>query len=50
MLNHTKSSYAPRHWPSWAWLFLLRLMALLPLALSRAVGAALGWLMMVTNE
>jgi KDO2-lipid IV(A) lauroyltransferase len=49
-LRHTKSSYAPRYWPSWVWLFLWRLMALLPLALSRAVGAALGLLMMATNE
>src|SRR3972149_288703 len=49
-LKHTQNSYAPRYWPSWAWLFLLRLMAALPLSWSRAVGAALGLLMMVTNE
>ena len=49
-LKHAKSSYAPRYWPSWAWLFLLRLMAALPLSWSRAVGAVLGLLMMVTNE
>ena len=49
-LKHTRRSYAPRYWPSWAWLLLLRLMAALPLAWSRAVGAALGLLMMVTNE
>jgi len=49
-LKHTQNSYAPRYWPSWAWLFLLRLMAALPLSWSRAVGASLGLLMMVTNE
>jgi lipid A biosynthesis lauroyl/palmitoleoyl acyltransferase len=49
-LKHTKSSYAPRYWPSWAWLSLLRLMAILPLAWSRAVGAMLGLLMMIMNE
>jgi lipid A biosynthesis lauroyl/palmitoleoyl acyltransferase len=45
-----KSSYAPRWWPSWLWLFFLRLTALLPLAWSRALGAGFGLLMMVTNE
>ncbi|WP_372523729.1 lysophospholipid acyltransferase family protein [Sulfuricaulis sp.] len=49
-LKHTQSNYAPRYWPSWAWLFLLRLMATLPLSWSRVAGAALGLLMMVTNE
>ncbi len=49
-LKRAPISYAPRYWPSWAWLALLRLMAVLPLAWSRAVGAALGLLMLVTNE
>jgi lauroyl/myristoyl acyltransferase len=48
-LKHTKRSYALRYWPSWLWLLFLRLMAALPLAWSRAIGALLGWLMMVTN-
>jgi KDO2-lipid IV(A) lauroyltransferase len=49
-LKHAKNSYAPRYWPSWAWLILLRLMAALPLAWSRVVGTALGLLMMATTE
>jgi KDO2-lipid IV(A) lauroyltransferase len=49
-LKPAQSSYAPRYWPSWAWLILLRLMAALPLSWSRVAGAALGLLMMVTNE
>ena len=43
-------SYAPRYWTSWLWLLFLRFTALLPLAWSRALGAGLGLLMMVTNE
>jgi lipid A biosynthesis lauroyl/palmitoleoyl acyltransferase len=43
-------SCAPRWWPSWLWLLFLRFTALLPLAWSRALGAGLGLLMMVTNE
>ena len=38
-LKHTQSSFAPHYWPSWAWLFLLRLMAALPLSWSRADAA-----------
>ena len=49
-LENTKSRYAPRTWPSWVWLLLLRLMAALPLAWSRAIGAGFGLLMMATNE
>ena len=49
-LKHTQHSYAPRYWPSWLWLFLLRLIAMLPLSWSRAFGAALGMLMMVSNK
>lgn len=49
-LKHTKHSYAPRYWPSWLWLFLLRLIALLPLSWSRAFGAALGLLLMISNK
>lgn len=49
-LKLPKNSYAPRYWPSWLWLLFLRLVALLPLAWSRALGAGLGWLMLVTNE
>jgi len=49
-LKLPKSSYAPRYWPSWLWLFFLRFTAMLPLAWSRALGAGLGLLMMVTNE
>lgn len=49
-LKHTKNSYAPRYWPSWLWLFLLRLIAVLPMSWSRALGAGLGLLMMVSNK
>ncbi|BAV32344.1 lipid A biosynthesis acyltransferase [Sulfuricaulis limicola] len=49
-LKLPKSAYAPRWWPSWLWLLFLRCTALLPLAWSRALGAGLGLLMMVTNE
>ena len=49
-LKHTRSSLTPRYWPSWLWLLLLRVVALLPLAWSRAVGAGFGLLMMATNE
>ena len=40
----------PRYWPSWLLLLFLRFTALLPLAWSRALGAGLGLLMLVTNE
>lgn len=49
-LKLPKSSYALRYWPSWLWMFVLRFTALLPLAWSRALGAGLGLLMMVTND
>jgi lipid A biosynthesis lauroyl/palmitoleoyl acyltransferase len=45
-----RHSWHPRYWPSWLLLLLLRLIALLPLAWSRALGAGLGLLMLVTIE
>jgi Kdo2-lipid IVA lauroyltransferase/acyltransferase len=39
----------PQHWRSWAPLLLLRLLALLPLALSRALGSVVGDLMYYGN-
>jgi KDO2-lipid IV(A) lauroyltransferase len=36
---------APRYWPTWAGIGLLRLLALLPYAWMIAIGVALGWLM-----
>ncbi|MHB8742751.1 MAG: lysophospholipid acyltransferase family protein [Sulfuricaulis sp.] len=48
--NHTRLGYAPHDWPTWSWLLLLRLLALLPLSWSRALGAGLGLLMMATNK
>ncbi len=41
--------FAPRYWGSWLGLLLLRLLALLPLPLTRAIGAVLGLLMMAAN-
>ena len=49
-LKLSQHSIAPRYWPTWLWLLCLRFTALLPLAWSRALGAGLGWLMMVTNK
>src|SRR3989344_1608202 len=49
-LKLPKSSYAPRYWPSWLWLFFLRFTAMLPLAWSRALGAGLGLLMMTNKK
>jgi Kdo2-lipid IVA lauroyltransferase/acyltransferase len=49
-LKLPNSSYAPRWWPSWLWLFFLRFTALLPLAWSRALGAGLGLLMMTNRK
>ena len=45
-----RNSYAPRYWASWLWLFVLRAIAALPMSWSRALGAGLGLLMMVSNE
>ncbi len=49
-LKLSQASFAPRYWPSWLWLFLLRICALLPLAWSRALGAGLGWLLMANKK
>jgi len=49
-LTPRRSSYSPRYWTSWLWLLLLRMMAALPLAWSRTVGAWFGLLMMISNE
>lgn len=40
---------APRYWPTWLLLGALRIAALLPFSITRAVGAGLGLLMYVTN-
>jgi lipid A biosynthesis lauroyl/palmitoleoyl acyltransferase len=45
-----RHSWHPRYWPSWLLLLFLRLIALLPLAWSRALGAGFGLLMLATNE
>lgn len=42
--------FAPRHWSSGWWLLLLRVSALLPLRVSRGLGAAIGWLMMANAK
>jgi len=44
-----RRAFAPRWWPSWGWLCLMRLTVFLPLAWSRALGAGLGLLMMAAN-
>ncbi|MDH3513443.1 MAG: lipid A biosynthesis acyltransferase [Gammaproteobacteria bacterium] len=49
-LNIPRTSFAPRYWVSWLWLFFLRFVALLPLAWSRALGAGFGLLMMAANK
>ena len=41
----TRSLLAPRHWPTWALLGFLVLMARLPWALQRGIGAPLGALL-----
>ena len=44
-----RAHFAPHYWGTWFVMLLLWLTALLPLPLSRAIGAALGLLMFVTN-
>lgn len=44
-----RKAFAPRWWPSWLLLLCLRLSALLPLRLSRLLGATLGWLIYALN-
>lgn len=44
-----RRSFAPEWWPSWLLLGLLRLVALLPLRASRALGAMLGLLIYALN-
>ncbi len=46
----TPHDYAPRYWPAWLWIFLLRILAALPLSWSRLLGAGLGLLMMAANK
>jgi len=41
--------YAPRYWPTWFLLGVLRIVALLPLRVSRAIGSALGTVIYVAN-
>jgi KDO2-lipid IV(A) lauroyltransferase len=45
----TRAHLAPRYWGAWLGMGLLWLLALLPLALTRALGAALGLAMYATN-
>lgn len=45
----TVRDFTPRRWPAWLMLGLLRVAEFLPLRVSRAFGAALGYLMYATN-
>ncbi|WP_409524151.1 LpxL/LpxP family Kdo(2)-lipid IV(A) lauroyl/palmitoleoyl acyltransferase [Nitrincola sp. MINF-07-Sa-05] len=40
--NKPTSLYTPRHWPTWIWIGLLRLIALLPYGAQLKIGKALG--------
>lgn len=45
----TARDIAPRRWPTWLMLGVLRVVACLPLPVSRALGAGLGYLMYTAN-